>query len=137
RRAPAAGVLLSARARRRPPPPPRQSGGGWGAAPAPPPPPEGGPGGGGEGAPPRHHPGGDAARLRADGDGAARQRARAGLRSLLDDFGAALVRRRLAHDGELEASLADEPPRLVQRMGAQGRDREHGGGRRPGAREIA
>src|SRR5499425_3202706 len=98
----------------------RQSGGGLGADAAPARHPEGG-------ARPRHHPGGDAARLRADGDGAARLRARAGLRSLLDDFGAALVRRRLAHDGELEASLAHEPPRLVQRTGAQVRDSEHGG----------
>src|SRR5215510_602748 len=103
------------------------SGGGMGADAAPARHPERGARGGEEGARPRQHPGGDAARLRADGHGAARRRARTGLRSLLDDLGAALVRRRLAHDGKLEASPAREPPRFVQRMGAQVRDREHGG----------
>src|SRR5215470_6708810 len=104
----------------------RQSGRGMSADAAPARHPEGGARGGEKGPRPCHHPGGDAARLRADGDGAARCRAHTRLWSLLDDFGAALVRRRLAHDGELEASLAHEPPRLVQWMRAQVRDREHG-----------
>src|SRR5258705_8612472 len=75
-----------------------------------------------EGARPRHDPGGEEARLGANGHRAPRGRAHPGERRLLHDVRPALFGRRITHDRRLETGPAHHLSRLVQRLLAHIRD---------------